>query len=323
MSKYRLSPKPGIIRVNKSITIRTAPSLPKRNGVISVRSRATKPAHKLKQRQAVPSTPVPRSAHERPNTKKADRIIRRHRKHEVVNPRRRTSSVLRDRQRDILSKYTDKVRNLRDVGKGKVLVIVACGPSILQAEIGRLKNHPLIDTMSINKPDKRVWPSTYWVFCDYSQYNRNREIWDPYRGTILNPSSMRARHPNQILIKNLGGKGFSKNLLKGYHIGRSTTFANMQTALWMNYDKIYIFGCDMTDVNGRMHYYGQNPDVEDANRMKRFGTEAEYYMHAADTMTEVERAKFVFCSSYNKWPFVKKFQQLDQTKAVDHILSNI
>jgi len=223
----------------------------------------------------------------------------------------------------VLSQHADKVRGLKDIGVGRVLVIVACGPSILQADLSKLKGHPRIDTMSINKPDKRVWPTTYWVFCDNSQYRRNRESWDTYRGKIINPPSIKASHPNQIMVRNLGGKGFSRNLLNGFHIGRSTTFANMQTALWMNYDKIYIFGCDMTDIDGKMHYYGKNPDVADENRKKRFADEAGYYMMAADSMNEVERAKFVFCSSYNPWPFIKKFSRLDQKKAVEHILANV
>ena len=121
---------------------------------------------------------------------------------------------------------------------------------------------------------------------------------------------------------NKSGKGFSKNLSQGYYIGRSTTFANMQTAFWMNYDKVYIFGCDMCKPPGSddLHFYGRNKDVDPAIRAKRFAKEAEHYTIGSKQLTAEERKKFVFCSAYNPWPFVKQFESLDHRVAVEHIL---
>jgi hypothetical protein len=96
----------------------------------------------------------------------------------------------------------------------------------------------------------------------------------------------------------------------------------MQTAFWMNYDKIYIFGCDMSksaDLK-QLHFYGTNPDVKPSIRVQRFEREAEHYLVGAKQLTPQERKKFVFCSSYNKWPFVDHFEKLDHNIAVEHIL---
>ncbi|MEM3000642.1 MAG: hypothetical protein QXP41_00420 [Candidatus Nitrosocaldus sp.] len=231
------------------------------------------------------------------------------------------ASKLNGRHTASLEPYRDRIIALRDSGRGRILVMVACGPSILEAQIERLNGHKNIDIMCINKPDKRVWPSKYWAFCDQSQYNRNKDLWDSYNGTIINASSVRARHNNQILIKNLPARGFSRDLVKGYYIGRSSTYANLQVAMWMNYDKIYIFGLDMCAVDGKLHYYGKNPDVTDEQRIERFSREADNYMFAAkEVLTPDERNRIILCSSYNKFPFTEMFPRLHQKDAVDVIL---
>ena len=232
------------------------------------------------------------------------------------------------------SNYYDKIKKLEGTGKGRVLIIVACGPSVKEAPLELLIDHPKIDFMLINQPygfyadrcpekHRGIWPPKYWVFCDHSQYKRNMDAWSKYKGIIINSSAVRANHPRQIVVKHRGGKGFSKDLANGYHIGRSTTYANMQTAWYMGYDKIYIFGLDMGEVDGKLHHYGQNPDVSPANRKGRFASEAEHYSFAARSMTGKERKRFIICSSYNKWPFTQEFQSLDHKNAPEIILQNI
>ena len=101
----------------------------------------------------------------------------------------------------------------------------------------------------------------------------------------------------------------------------SSVFAAMQVALWMGYDKIYIFGVDMCAVNGKLHYYGVNPDVDQDRRKNKFGSEAEYYNHAAGILTNEEKSRFYFCSGYNKWPFAEKFNKLHHNDAIDAIIN--
>ena len=330
--KYRLTAKPGIVRVNRSVTVNIAPVVSDRRVVTPARAAsalvapALAPAPKLNQaRPALSSVHQGHSANRitpLSNTKNNTKIIRRtHTKH-VIDVEKRHPNLLKEDHDKLLSRYKDRVKALKDIGIGRVLVMVACGPSILQADLGKLRNNPNIDIMCINKPDKRVWPSKYWVFCDTSQHRRNSDLWGGYTGTPINSSAVRVRHPNQILVKNKGGKGFSKDLLQGYYIGRSTTYANMQVALYMGYDAIYIFGCDMCEVDGVLHFYGQNPDVPEENRKKRFALEAEYYTYAANQLSEQDRSRFTFCSSYNPWPFVERFKRLDQKIAVDRILQS-
>jgi hypothetical protein len=217
-----------------------------------------------------------------------------------------------------------RLNKIKNSGAGRILIMVGNGPSIVEAELNRLINNNYIDIMSINKPDQRVWPSKYWLFCDNTQYNRNKEAWSKYTGIIFNTASIRNKKENTYRIRNVSGSGFSLNLTEGFHIGRSSVYAAMQVANWLNYDQVYIFGCDMCEVNigghKMMHFYGVNPDVNPKNRGKRFDREAKYYTEAAGILSSKIRKKFTFCSAYLKYDFANKFNKMDHRSAIDHIL---
>lgn len=233
----------------------------------------------------------------------------------------KSTALKQTKRNNIFDSRTSKVKSIQGIGKGKILVILAPGPSILQIEIKRLMGIKNIDTMTINKPDSRLWPSSYWMFCDRTQYTRNKEVFHRYPNTIINTDSIKAQHPKQIHIKNLSGKGFSTDMIKGFYIGRSTTFSAMQVAAWMDYNKIFILGLDMCRIDGKLHSYGVNPDVPEKIREGRFKQEAEFYNVAAKIMNEELRNKFYICSSYNPWPFVDKFHRINQKEAVEYILN--
>ena len=232
------------------------------------------------------------------------------------------------KQQQSYDEYIKKIESIRDTGKGKIMVMIAPGPSILEVDLTKLVGNKHIDLMTINKPHHGTWPTRYWSFCDQTQYNRNQAAWDAYAGTIFNSGAVRARKHNQIIIKTRPGRIFSRDLTIGYCIGRTTTYASMQVALWLNYDKIYIFGVDMGRVtiekDGKkvnlLHSYGTNPDVPEDKREQRFKAEAQSYEHGATELTHDECKRFYFCSAYNKWPFVYKYNKVDHRTAVDIIL---
>jgi hypothetical protein len=213
-----------------------------------------------------------------------------------------------------------KIPTLKDIGIGRILIIIAAGPSVNEVDLTPLKDHPLIDMMCINKPYKSVWPTKFWAFCDHTQYTRNEDAWNTYNGIIINSPNVSARKTNQIIIRTRHGKGFSRDIVGGYHIGRSSTYANMQVALFMNYDKIFIFGLDMTEVNGQLHHYGVNPDVNPENRKTRFQAEAENYIWAGQNLPVDVRKRYYICSAYNPWEFCQMFNKMDHKTAVKDIL---
>jgi hypothetical protein len=218
-----------------------------------------------------------------------------------------------------------KIRELRNSCVGRTLVIIGNGPSILEIDTALLVGKPYIDIMSINKPDMRVWPTKYWLFCDISQLKRHHDLWDNYNGCIFNSTMIADSRPGTIFIKNKPGFGFSLDLTSGFHIGRSSVYAAMQVSNWLGYDKTYILGIDMgaVKIDGKetLHFYGVNPDCPVDNRKKRFEDEVKYYDDAAHSLPEEIRKKFYFCSSYNKFRFLDSFHRLDHKQAIQEICS--
>lgn len=213
-----------------------------------------------------------------------------------------------------------KLQELKDCGKERILVMIACGPSVLENDFSVLNNVDKIDIMVINKPLQQVWQPKYWAFCDQSQYRRNESEFHRYGGLLINSSAVLARKPNQVTIKAKATTGVSRNIHEGYVIGRSSVYANMQTAMWMGYDKVFIFGVDMCAVGGKLHHYGVNPDVPEDKRKERFEGEAKNYGIMASKLPDEIRNRFYFCSSYNPWGFTQKFNKWDHKGALERIL---
>jgi hypothetical protein len=217
-----------------------------------------------------------------------------------------------------------RIRELRNSCVGRILVIIANGPSVSEVDTTKLLGQPRIDIMSINRPDMRVWPTKYWLFCDISQLKRHNSLWSSYDGYIFNSTMILDSRPGTIFIKNKPGMGFSTDLTTGFHIGRSSVYAAMQVANWLGYDKIYILGIDMgaIKVDGKetLHFYGINPDCTSDNRKKRFAEEAKYYEDAVHILPAEIRKKFYFCSSYNNFKFLDQFNRVDHKMAISNIL---
>lgn len=222
---------------------------------------------------------------------------------------------------DITPHSIQNISKIRNTGTGKILAILGNGPSLNEIDTRVIKDLN-IDILSINHPDPRVWPTKYWAFFDSSQMRRHTNIWDSYDGLIFNSTAIKKQKEKSMQFRSLRTKGFSRDLIKGIHIGRSSVYASMQIALWMNYDRIFIFGMDMNPngINGQLHYYGTNPDTDPSSRIKSFEKEAENYEFAAtQVLTEEERKRFYICSDYNNWPFAKLFNKISHKTAITTI----
>jgi hypothetical protein len=260
-----------------------------------------------------PPAPAPAAGH---TQKPAASAVSRQ---QLIKQRRAKKTSVKYVSTEIAPESPAKIAAIKGQGKGKILVIIGNGPSILEADLGKLRDQPNIELLTINKPDQRVWPTHYWSFFD-----RHESLWNSYEGYVFNSTAIKRQKARSIQFKNIGGKDWSHNLLQGLNIGRSSVYASMQIALWLGHEHVYIFGCDMNPagLNGQLHFYGQNPDVPPEVRRERFAKEAEFYDHAADKITPTACLKFTFCSAYNPHSFVNKFNKLDHRDAVDLILEH-
>ena len=221
---------------------------------------------------------------------------------------------------DISADSLYNIAKIRNCGTNKILAIIGNGPSISEVNLEELKNLD-IDILSINHPDPRVWPTKYWAFFDTSQIRRHELLWNDYNGIIFNSTAIKKQKANSMQFKNIPGKNFSLDLKEGLNIGRSSVYASMQIALWMNYTAVFIFGVDMNPagINGKLHYYGTNPDVDPKVRIERFKKEADFYAVAAEKMSPDTRKRFYFCSDYNNWPFVELYNKVNHRIAISKI----
>lgn len=247
---------------------------------------------------------------------KSKPIIRNQIKPQKIHKERPVSYIVTD----ITPQSISNISKIKNTGMGKILCILGNGPSLNEVDTKHIKRLN-IDILSINHPDPRVWPTKYWAFFDASQMRRHSELWDSYNGIIFNSTAIKKQKETSMQFRSLRTKGFSRNLIDGIHIGRSSVYASMQIALWMNYDYVFILGVDMNPngIGGKLHYYGTNPDARPEDRIKSFEKEAENYEHAAHVLNEDERKRFFFCSEYNNWPFTTKFNKLSQKSVLEKI----
>lgn len=307
--KIPVTKKKRVVKVPVPKTQRVVINAPKRN-------------QKARQQAAAAAAPPPAAPPKKPVGRQAVSVVRN--KKGFIG-RQRKGRLSRNKVEYVSKNLTPenlvKINKIRGIGKGKILVIIGNGPSILEANLGDLRGAYNVETMSINKPDDRIWPTDYWAFFDPSQMRRHESYWNNYEGYCFNSSSIKRQRAKSMQFKNQGGKGFSREANRHIFIGRSSVYAAMQIAYWMEHEEIYIFGCDMNEngIDGKLHFYGVNPDVEPDIRRGRFKNEAIHYDTAAKMLTDEERERYVFCTEYNPWDFIHKFRNMSHRDAVDHI----
>ena len=323
----RLSSKPQMARKRQAVAIPASIRMPSKPpglaNLVNQQPKTIKPAPAPAVHQVI--TPVARAAQQyvaqpsRPREAIVNVVVSRPRS---LRKQQIASKGPIHVTQDVSGYDLEKIRNILKRGTGKILVIIGNGPSVSEVPLELLNGYPQIDTMTINSPDMRIWPTTYWSFFDRSQFTRHRTLWDSYNGTVFNSPQIKAEKPSAIKIKNIAGLGFSLDLTQGLHIGRSSVYGAMQIALWLDYAHVYICGVDMCEVNGKMHFYGVNPDVEPNVRKGRFDREAEFYNDAANRLAEEHRKRFTFCSSHNPYSFPAKFNKLDHNVAIATIIQH-
>lgn len=214
------------------------------------------------------------------------------------------------------------IKNLQNKSVGKYLFILGNGPSLNSVDTQYLSKIDNTEMCTINVPDGRCWPTKYWAFYDISQFNMHRELYESFTGTIFNSTTIKGENPNSIKFKYLSGLGYSRDAVTGIYVGMSSVYATIQIAMYMNFDKIFVLGCDMNDKidKSKTHFYGVNPKVKPDTRLDRFKKEANWYDRMADTLSQEERNKIVFCSKgINNWRFMDYFPTLKPDEVVKHI----
>ena len=218
-----------------------------------------------------------------------------------------------------------KITQLNGMGEGKDLAILANGPSLNEAPIEELMDKPKIDLLTVNIPDERAWPTKFWMMTDMNIYYRCQNYFKEFKGFLLaNHIEKRSAPKNMIRLRIHRQRGFSRDLLWGVHQGVSTTYMAIQAALAMGFNRIFIFGLDMSEdkKTGEMYHYGENPFIKKDNRLERFDMDAEYWGRAVEEeMTEEEIERIYICSELNPYGFAEVIGKVSPKEGVEILLN--
>ena len=151
------------------------------------------------------------------------------------------------------------LEGLKNSEKGKTCFVVANGPSLKMKDLDKLHKTNTISIAS-NKIylcfDDTKWRPTYYTVADYlNAENDNFDI-DKLNSIKLIPYSLKFffnNHKNTIYFNERSAEidngedyvpGFSFEATKGLHVGETVTHLNIQIALYLGCNPIYIIGMD-------------------------------------------------------------------------------
>lgn len=163
----------------------------------------------------------------------------------------------------------NKIQHLKGKGKGKRIFLVGNGPSLNDMNLDKLVTE---DTIAMNRIEliypKTKWRPTYYIFCssnchhpkwgtDWSKSIINAAkyedtiplIWRRYK-SIIEDNTKEKLHSSTIFLDSftenkIGDDScFSTNAEERLDKSGTTMNVALQLAYYMDYDKVYLIGCD-------------------------------------------------------------------------------
>ena len=178
------------------------------------------------------------------------------------------------------------ISKLENIGLGKRIFLVGNGPSLNDMNLDLLENE---DTMAMNRIDllfpKTKWRPTYYIFC--SSNCEHGEWGDKWSKSILNVSKEENTTPiiwsrfKNSIERNGGGtlpektlwlnsmsenqigtdEQFSTDAFKRLDKSGTTMNVALQLAYYMNYEEVYIIGCDSNWVTAKETMKTEDGDI--------------------------------------------------------------
>lgn len=178
-----------------------------------------------------------------------------------------------------------RIKELKDIYKGKRCFIVATGPSVRMKDLESIRNEVTISMNSIvNILDKTSYRPTYYMIQDYTVFIKNYEnIRKLPEETVKLLGISNIRRPDLARVKKLiktdktfwlyrdnsaalamvGDQptektniGFSWDCGREIMDGYTVTYSAIQLAVWMGITEIYLIGCDC-DYSQKVNHIGE------------------------------------------------------------------
>lgn len=189
------------------------------------------------------------------------------------------------------------IEKFKNIHKGKRVFLIGNGPSLKMSDLDKLKNEYTIASNQIFLAFKDTdWRPTYYSIIDRMSAQNNK---DTIKNLNLTKFISHALYPilgnmeNSYLVYKrpyeFDERGivfeFSDDLLNGFFEGASVTYFNLQLAVYMGFEEVYMIG---TDYN----YPGIISPTKEVKEIHSF--EVKYFKADEDT------SSYNFTSNYHK-----------------------
>lgn len=150
-----------------------------------------------------------------------------------------------------------KMLSISNSRKGEVGYVLANGPSLARENLDILSKRKNIITLNASPllEDKHGFHSDFYCLTDprFLEVEEKKEIaLKKLRDAncISVCRDIMSEHltfegVNPIYLNSIGRDGFSKNLIKGFYFGATTTMLAVQLAYWIGLREVYILGLDL------------------------------------------------------------------------------
>jgi hypothetical protein len=171
----------------------------------------------------------------------------------------------------------EKLRNFKNIHKGKRCFIVATGPSLTIEDIELLRDEFTFSMNSIYiSYSDTTWRPTYYVIQDPLVYEKIQQFIEPtdykeiFIGSIINKKiekhAARNVHefPLDLLWQQIPNKKyhtkFSEDIYSRVFSGYNVAYSALQIAVYMGFSEIYLIGADCNYLSDKRYF------AEDKNR---------------------------------------------------------
>lgn len=163
-----------------------------------------------------------------------------------------------------------KIAYLHNSKKNEIGYILSNGPSLQNENLSKLKGKENIITLNASPlmEEKYGFHSSYYCLTDprFLEVEQKRKIalnklkdkqcYSFCRENLEEILSFEGVKP--LYLKSLGRDGFSKNLIKGFYFGATTSMLAIQLAYWLGLKEVYILGLDLDYLTrGYIRFYDE------------------------------------------------------------------
>lgn len=144
----------------------------------------------------------------------------------------------------------NRLRDFRNLHRGKRVFVLASGPSLADVDLTPLARRIVI---GLNR-SFLAFPQTHY-HCVMDQ-----RLFDLYPEELRRSRCLftMAGRPFGIPIRLLGSRGFSFDLEEGIYSGYTIAHFALQLAVWMGFAEIYLLGLDLRLDGHRTHFFGHD-----------------------------------------------------------------